>query len=195
MSSSNTIPFSAVPVAMAVVNRSSADGLAGVLRRDVDAACEEARRRGFDEAMEMLNRQILDQRSEIAQLQDATFRAVADLHEALVAQAKQVLPALALEIAKRTLAGIEPDRKMVAGIAAETLAEISPGSTGVEIWLSPTDFKLATGLQEEFSQTYPGIRIQEDPELLSGDCRARSRFGAIDARISTKLDNVARSFS
>ena len=33
----------------------------------------------------------------------------------------------------------------------------------------------------------------KSPELLPGDCRARSRFGMIDARVFTKLQNVARS--
>ena len=40
---------------------------------------------------------------------------------------------------------------------------------------------------------YPGIKLTADPELMPGDCRAKSRFGMIDARVFTKLQNVARS--
>jgi flagellar assembly protein FliH len=52
---------------------------------------------------------------------------------------------------------------------------------------------LVQGVDAELEQKYPGIKLTTDPELTPGDCVAKSRFGMIDARVLTKLQNVARS--
>jgi flagellar assembly protein FliH len=52
---------------------------------------------------------------------------------------------------------------------------------------------LVKGVDAELEQKYPGIKMTADPELTPGDCLAKSRFGLIDARVLTKLQNVARS--
>jgi len=63
----------------------------------------------------------------------------------------------------------------------------------VEVFLSASDFARVDRLMQEYEHKYPGIKLTVDPELLPGDCRAKSRFGMIDARVFTKLQNVARS--
>ena len=65
----------------------------------------------------------------------------------------------------------------------------------MEVMLSPTDLALISGVDKEFDQKYPGIRLSSDPELIPGDCRAKSRFGMIDARIFTKLHKFGRSLT
>jgi flagellar biosynthesis/type III secretory pathway protein FliH len=158
-----------------------------------EAACDAAYRKGFQEANDALAKQIIDQRVEVAQLQDSLFQSIGKQAETLTNQVSEIVPDLAIEIVCRVLAGMKPDKEVVKGIVAETLAEIAPGSTDVEILLSPMDLALVEGLASEFDQKYPGIKLTADPELYPGDCRAKSRFGTIDARIFTKLQNVARS--
>jgi flagellar assembly protein FliH len=48
-------------------------------------------------------------------------------------------------------------------------------------------------IDQEFEQKYPAIKFSADSELTPGDCLAKSRFGTIDARVFTKLQNMGRS--
>ena len=192
-----SIDFSTAPIAIAIV-----DGLPPepeiipeelVPMGEHQTACEAAYRQGFQEANDHLAQQILEQRAELAQLQDAVFVSLSKQHESLASQVSETLPDLAIEIVQRVLAGMKPDREAVERILAETLAEIAPGSTDVEVFLNATDVALVDRIMKDYEHKYPGIKITADPELLPGDCRARSRFGMIDARVFTKLQNVARS--
>ncbi len=194
---SRAIDFTAVPVAIAIVQ-----GILPVMEdpidtrvsmEDYEAACQEAYNRGFHEATEALTNQIAEQRAEVAQLQDAVFKNLAEQSETLAHEVSQILPDLILEITHRVLAGFKPDTETVRNSISETLAEVSPGSTDVEIRLHPHDLALVQGVDAELEQRYPGIKLTPDPELTPGDCVAKSRFGMIDARVLTKLQNVARS--
>ncbi len=194
---SRAIDFTAVPVAITMVK-----GILPVMEDPIDtrvsmeeyeAACQEAYNRGFHEATEALTNQIAEQRAEVAQLQDAVFKNLAEQSETLAHEVSQILPDLILEITHRVLAGFKPDTETVRNSISETLAEVSPGSTDVEIRLHPHDLALVQGVDAELEQRYPGIKLTPDPELTPGDCVAKSRFGMIDARVLTKLQNVARS--
>jgi len=193
----SSIDFTKAPIAIAIV-----DGLppepevppeVRVPLSEHEAACEDAFRQGFQAANDQLAQQILEQRAELAQLQDAVFISLSKQHESLAAQISESLPDLAIEIVQRVLAGMKPDRETVERVLAETLAEIAPGSTDVEVFLSTSDLELVGRLMKDYEHKYPGIKLTADPELLPGDCRAKSRFGMIDARVFTKLQNVARS--
>jgi flagellar assembly protein FliH len=190
MSSTEVVRFPAAPVAITLLT-----ACALAQRESLEKACEEAYQRGFDEASSLLNRQILEQRSDLVHLQESTLRGLAGQHAALVAQVSALLPELAVEIARRVLAGIEPDRDLLRKIIEETLGEISPGSANVELRLCPHDFELMDGLADDFAHKYPGLLIVADAELSPGDCRARSRFGEIDGRLCTKFENVARTLA
>jgi flagellar assembly protein FliH len=197
MSSNRVIQFATPPRR---IHRSGAEVPADVALAEAQfqaakEAEEEAHRRGFEEAMTYLDQKMLEQRSDLAQLQENTFRALARTHESLVAQVAQILPSLAIEVARRALAGFEPSQELIAGLCADTLAEIAPGTSGVEVWLAPRDYELVRGVEAEFSHKYPSIQVHPDPDLVPGDCRARSQFGAVDARLSTKLSNLARSLA
>ena len=192
-----SIDFTSAPLAIAIV-----DGLppepekapeVRVPLEEHQAACEASYRQGFQEANDHLAQQILEQRAELAQLQDALFISLSKQHESLAAQVSETLPDLAIEIVQRVLAGMKPDREAVERLLAETLAEIAPGSSDVEVFLSASDLELVDRLMKDYEHKYPGIKLTADPELMPGDCRAKSRFGMIDARVFTKLQNVARS--
>jgi flagellar biosynthesis/type III secretory pathway protein FliH len=193
----NSIDFTTAPIAIAIVDglppEPEAPSEARVPLSEHESACEAAYLEGFQAANDHLSQQILEQRAELAQLQDAVFVSLSKQHESLAAQVSETLPDLAIEIVQRVLAGMKPDRETVERVLAETLAEIAPGSTDVEVFLSASDLELVSRLMKDYEHKYPGIKLTSDPELLPGDCRARSRFGMIDARLFTKLQNVARS--
>ena len=196
-SSAKTIDFTAVPIAITIVpeivQQIEEVPDTRVTLEEHEAACEASYRKGFQEANDLLTAQIMEQRAEVGQLQDAVFQSLSKQVDSLTHQISEILPDLVIEIARRVLVGIEPDADLVRRIISETLAEIAPGSNDVEIWLNPKDLALVEGIQKEFDQKYPGISLSSDPELIPGDCRAKSRFGTIDARVFTKFQNVARS--
>jgi flagellar biosynthesis/type III secretory pathway protein FliH len=191
------IDFTTVPVAITIVREIFPEPEPFVDTRvsleDHEAACSEAYNRGFQEATDALTNQIAEQRLEVAQLQDAVFKNLATQSETLAHQVSNILPDLVMEITHRVLAGFKPDAETVRNTVAETLAEVAPGSTDVEVRLHPQDLALVQGVDAELDQKYPGIKLTPDPELAPGDCLAKSRFGTIDARVLTKLHNVARS--
>jgi len=193
----SSIDFTAAPIAIAIVDGLPPEPEAApevhVPLSEHEAACEAAYTQGFQAANDHLAQQILEQRAELAQLQDAVFVSLSKQHESLAAQVSETLPDLAIEIVQRVLAGMKPDRETVERVLAETLAEIAPGSTDVEVFLNASDLELVGRLMKDYEHKYPGIKLSADPELLPGDCRAKSRFGMIDARVFTKLQNVARS--
>ena len=191
------IDFTAVPMAITIV-RDIFPELEPVVDtrvslEDHEAACLESYNRGFQEATNALTNQIAEQRAEVAQLQDSVFKNLAAQSETLAHQVSNILPDLVVEITHRVLAGFKPDSETVRNSIAETLAEVAPGSTDVEVRLHPQDLALVQGVDAELEQKYPGIKLTPDPELAPGDCLAKSRFGTIDARVLTKLHNVARS--
>lgn len=192
-----SIDFTSAPITIAVVNGLPPEPepvpVIRVPLEEHQAACETAYQRGFQEANDHLANQILEQRAEIAQLQDSVFVSLSKQHEALAHQVSETLPDLAIEIVQRVLAGMKPDRAAVERLLSETLAEIAPGSTDVEVFLSAPDLELVGRIMQDYEHKYPGIKLTADPELSPGDCRAKSRFGMIDARVFTKLQNVARS--
>ena len=187
------LDFNTPPTSFGIVDEITPEPDTRVTLEDHEAAVDAAYKRGVEETNTLLTGQILAQRAEVAQLQDALFKTLAQEAHSLVQQISEPLPDLVMEIARRVLARHSPDVEMIRAIVNETLAEIAPDSTDVEVWLSPTDLALVEGIAKDFDHKYPGITISADPELVPGDCRAKSRFGAIDARLSTKLDNVARS--
>ena len=157
------------------------------------AALEEGRRTGYQEASQTLNQQILEQRTQIANLQENTLRAISGQFAHLVEDVRRALPVLALEVARRALAGIVLDAGQVKAIANETLAEIAQGTPGVTLKLCPHDLGLVQELVDEFRQKYPGLELVADPGLHSGDCVASSQFGTVDARLIGKLENIANA--
>lgn len=156
----------------------------------MEAAKREAYQRGSEEAGRMIERQMLEQRSEMIHLQTQTFAAVTSQHEALVKQLHEMIPELTMEAVARILAKTEFDRDLVLGITRDVLAEIEPGGESVEIQLSQRDLDLITGHQEDFRLKHPAIVFRANPELRPGDCIVRSRFGVIDGRLATKLRTV-----
>jgi flagellar assembly protein FliH len=154
------------------------------------AAVLEAYQRGWEEAVAKHEAMLAEQRQEFARAQEDALKGIAAQHEALVAQFSAALIPLASQIAARVLAGVAPDAELVSRLVEETLAELEPGTADVEVYLSPGDCALAEEIAAEQGQKFPGLKLLPDNSLRPGDCRVQSRFGAIDGRLKTKLENV-----
>jgi len=151
------------------------------------ARAQAAYHEGVDAARAAADQQLVEMRSEMAQLSDGVLRKLADLEPVLIAQLRDALPGLALEIARRLLAGFEPPPEVIERFWREALDQLYPEREGLELSLCARDAERLEHLNPEWRQLYPGLRARVDATLEPGDCLVRSRFGLTDARRQTKL--------
>lgn len=155
--------------------------------KEIAALTQEAYHRGGDDARAATDQQIVEMRSGLEGLRDGAFSKLTAVEKQFQSQLHHALPSLTVEIARRLLAGYEPDADAVDRICRETLEELFPERENLEVSLSPRDHALLTNLSPDWLTRYPGLRITSDNSLKTGDCLVRSRFGLTDARLQTKL--------
>jgi flagellar assembly protein FliH len=160
---------------------------------ELAAHAQTAYRAGVDAARALADQQMVEFRTDVAALSDGVLKKLANMEPALLAQLRDALPELAVEISRRLLAGYEPPAEVVSRLCAETLAELSPERENLELVVSVRDAALLEKISPDWMQLYPGLRIRTEPGLGAGDCQVRSRFGLTDARQSTKLAALAHS--
>ena len=158
---------------------------------DLSEMSEAAYRRGVDATRAAADQQMVEFRHDMEQLGDGVFKKLAELEPALMAQIREALPGLAVEIGRRLLAGYEPPAEVVARLCQESLEQLYPERDGLEISLSARDTELLNTLNPAWLKLYPNLRIRGDAALAPGDCQVRSRFGLTDARQGTKLAALA----
>lgn len=160
------------------------------------AAREEAAyRRGVDAARAQADQQLVDFRAEVGELVEGVLKKVSGAEAAVVAQLRDTLPGLAIDIGRRLLAGFEPPAEIVSRICEEALGELFPERDNLEIVLSTRDAALLVKINPAWMTRYPGLKIRAEDSFAPGDCQVRSRFGLTDARLETKLATLQHSLS
>ncbi len=162
---------------------------------ELAARAQAAYRQGVDDARALADQQMVEFRADVGQLSDGVLRQLGAIESALVAQLREALPGLALEISRRLLAGFEPPPEVVSRLCAEALEQLFPERENLELVVSPRDASLLEKLRPEWQERYPGLRIRSDSTLTAGDCQVRSRFGLTDARLATKLTALSHSLT
>src|SRR5262249_23179421 len=161
---------------------------------ELELAKKESYERGCTDTSAVMEQHLVEQREELLHLQEKTFANLAKRTEELVDQLRDVLPQLTLEAMRRVLANVEIDHNLVVRLVEELLAEICEGRQPIEVSLSAHDLQLIEGNDQRFREKFPELEFRLDAELQPGDCIVRSRHGAIDGRLSTKLKTVERAF-
>ena len=154
---------------------------------ELAARCEEAYRKGVDSAHASLDQRLVEMRVEMEQLSDGVLQKLTTVESATLTQLREALPALAVDIAKRLLAGYEPPAEIVGQLCHEALEQLFPEREGLELSLCPRDAALLEQVNPTWLARYPALKVKQDANLAPGDCQVRSRFGLTDARQQTKL--------
>lgn len=162
---------------------------------ELAAKSQEAYRRGVDDARALADQQMVELRADVEQLSDGVLQKLSQLEPALLAQLREALPGLAVEIARRLLAGYEPTPEIVSKVCEEALSELFPERENLELSLSARDAELLAKMNPEWMKRYPGLRVRSEASFGPGDCQVRSRFGLTDARLQTKLTALEHSLS
>ena len=162
---------------------------------EIAAKAQDAYRQGVDAARASADQQMVEARAELADLSEGVLKKLSSLEPVLLAQLRDALPGLAVEISRRLLVGYEPPIEIVERLCRDALEQLFPEREGLELSLCPRDAGLLNSLNPDWLTRYPGIRIRADAALAPGDCLVRSRFGLTDARQETKLAALARSLT
>jgi len=162
---------------------------------ELAAAASAAYQRGIDDARAAADQQMVELRADLAQLGEGVFARLAGAEGAVLAQLREALPGLAVEIARWLLAGYEPPPETVSRLCEEALAQLFPEREGLELVLCPRDVALLQALKPGWLDAYRGLVIRGDASLAPGDCLVRSRFGLTDARQETKLAALNHSLT
>lgn len=162
---------------------------------ELAAKCEEAYRRGVDSARALADQQMVEFRVDMEQLSDGILKKLSQLEPALLLQLRDALPGLAVDIARRLLAGYEPPVETIERLCREALEQLFPEREGLELALSARDCEMLTALNPSWLARYPGLVVRADATLKPGDCLVRSRFGLTDARQETKVAALTHSLT
>ena len=170
-------------------------GRAGRLYTEAEFSAhgEAAYRRGVDAARALADQQMVDIRSEVAQLSGGLLQQLSHLEAGMLKQLREALPALALDIARHLLAGYEPPVETIDRLCRDALDQLFPERENLELILCPRDADLFNQFNPGWLERYPGLQIRPDVTLTPGDCQVRSRFGLTDARQQSKLEALARA--
>ena len=162
---------------------------------EVAAKTEAAYHKGVDATRAMVDQKLVEMRVEMQQLSEGVLTKLTTVESATLAQLREALPALAVDIARRLLAGYEPPAEIVEKLCHEALEQLFPERDGLEISLCPRDAELLEQVNPAWLARYPGLKVKIDANLAPGDCQVRSRFGLTDARQQTKLSVLAHGLS
>lgn len=160
---------------------------------EVEAIRTEAHRQGSDSAHASGAQQMVELRSDVQQLQQGVLTKLSHIDTQILAELSATLPALALDLARRLLAGYEPPVEAVEKLCLEALAEIFPERANLELTVCPRDGELLEGVAPTWNDLYPGLRLCTDKNLAPGECIVRSRFGLTDARREAKLSALGHA--
>ena len=157
------------------------------------AAYEQGRRDGE----QALGEQLLQQRNEMVELQNGVVNSIKQMLPQMAREMESALVQLALESARKIVAGIKIDVKMVEAVVREALGQVQDMAE-VSIRLHPDDLALLhknkSPLIEGLPETGP-LRFVASSEVTRGGCIVQTRFGVVDAQRETKLEQLRKVMS
>lgn len=157
----------------------------------IPAIEQEGYERGYGDAEALYQKQILQQRGEMAKLQNSVLQSLEQQFGQLTEEINQNLPDIIMAVVGKIWGGLQLEASNLASIVEDVLAELSPGGEKLELFMNPEDARLLRSYEGNPEKTFPLLRIMEDPQLKSGDVTLRSRFGHVDARIENKFRKIA----
>ena len=166
----------------------------------VDLAAERekaAYERGRQEGENALREQLISQRNEMASLLNGVIDSLRKTVPQLVQETESALIQLALESAQKLVAGMPVNPKLVEAVIREALQQVED-SPDVTIQLHPDDLALLQKHKSDVLKNAPGskpLQFSTSADVTRGGCLVRTRFGVVDARRETKLDQLREAIA
>jgi flagellar assembly protein FliH len=158
---------------------------------------EESFEKGRQSAESSFSQQLVSQRNEMVELQNGVLNSVRAVIPQVIRETEQMLIDLAVATAERLVSGMPVNREMVEATIREALAQVEDGSQ-VRVMLHADDLALLNKGGSELldsDETGGSLVVEISGEVTRGGCVLRTRFGDIDARRETKLEQVKQALT
>ena len=153
--------------------------------------------RGRRDGERSLGQQLLQQRSELMELHQGVVDSLRNALPRVSQEAEKMLVELALEAAQRIVAGMPIPPKMVEAVVREAVGQVEDNAE-ILIHLHPDDLALLRKVQSPILQGLPEsgpLRFAPSSEVSRGGCMIHTRFGLLDARRETKIEQLRQSLA
>jgi flagellar biosynthesis/type III secretory pathway protein FliH len=161
------------------------------LREREKAAYDQGRRDGE----QSLSEQLIKQRNEMVELQNGVIHSLKQMLPKMAVETESALIQLALEAAKKLMAGLEISVQAVEAVVREALKQVQDMSE-ISVRLHPEDLALLrqhqSPLLEGLPETGP-LKFAGSAEVTRGGCIIQTRFGLVDALRETKLEQLRKA--
>jgi len=148
--------------------------------------------RGRREGEQALNEQLLQQRNETVELQKGILDSLRRVVPQVIQEAETALLGLALEAAQKFVAGLPINAELVETVIRDALRQVED-TAEIIIQLHPDDLAL---LRQHNAPVLAGLpetgplRFAGSAEVTRGGCIVQTRFGLVDARRETKMEQL-----
>ena len=153
--------------------------------------------RGRQEGEHALSEQLLRQRNETVELQSGVINSLREAVSQVSQETETALIDVALEAARKIVAGMPVSVELVENVVREAVKQ-AEGSTEITVQLNPEDLALLrlhnSTLINGLPETGP-LRFTSTAEVTRGGCFVQTRFGMIDARRETKMNQLRQTLS
>jgi len=157
--------------------------------RECESSAYENGRRDGEQA---LNEQLLQQRNETVELQKGILDSLRRVVPQVVQEAESALISLALEAAQKFVAGLPINPELVETVIRDALRQVED-TAEIVIQLHPDDLALLrqhnAPVLNGLPETGP-LRFVGSAEVTRGGCIVQTRFGLVDARRETKMEQL-----
>lgn len=189
----DSIPFSHSLHDVRALTQSPSQDWNEHIREREEAAYERGRRDGEH----ALSEQLVRQRSEMSELLNGVIESLRNAAAQVIHQTESALMQLALESAQKIIAGVAITPEMVEAVVKEALRQ-AEDTAEVVVKLHPDDMALLEKQNASILNNAPGsrpLRFAASAEVSRGGCLVQTRFGVIDARRETKVEQLKEALA
>ncbi len=142
---------------------------------------------GVRETQRAMSEQLLAQRAEFLELQRGVLASLEQAVSKVARDTESALIALAVESARKVVAGLPVNAEMVSAVVREAVSQVED-KTEITVLLHPDDLALLEPPADDRA-----IHYRSSPEISRGGCMVQTRFGLADARRETKFDQIKKA--
>ena len=154
-----------------------------------------AYQRGQRDGERALRMQLLQQRTEMSELQHGVVESLRAVLPQILHEAQAAVINLALESAQKIVADLPINAELVEAVVREALQQVEETSE-ITIQLHPEDLALLRKHESPILSGPPDagpLRFVSAASVTRGGCLVQTRFGLIDARRETKMGQLHQS--
>jgi len=153
--------------------------------------------RGRLDGEKNLGEQMLQQRNELLELHQGVIESLRRAVPEVIQQTENTFMQLALECAKKIVAGIPITPELVEAVVREAVTQTKE-TAEILVQLHPDDLALLRKNQSPILQGLPEagpLKFVGSSEISRGGCLVQTRFGLLDARRETKIEQLRENLS